>query len=102
MRVKVKPVKVFEVIGRTGRLEHLQQVGSEWNDMVELQDAHGRKLILLRTSGPVSQVLSEVLGDGTTDWTVISASPSLLHTLGLPQLGDEQANTPISGGTSAA
>jgi hypothetical protein len=91
MRVKVKPVKVFEVIGRTGRLEHLQQVGSDWNDMVELQDAEGKKLILMRTSGIMSQALSEVLGDHTSDWTVVSGAPSLLHKLGLPQPGEEQA-----------
>lgn len=91
MRVKMKPVKVFEVIGRTGRLEYLRQIGSDWNNMVELQDDKGAKLILMRESGIMSQAISEVLGDGTSDWTVVSGSPSLLHTLGLPKPGDEQA-----------
>jgi hypothetical protein len=91
MRVKMRPVKVFEVIGRTGRLEHLRQVGNDWNNMVELQDEKGAKLILMRESGVMSQALSEVMGDGTSDWTVVSGAPSLLHTLGLPQPGDEQA-----------
>lgn len=91
MRVKMKPVKVFEVIGRFGRLEYLRQVGSDWNNMVELQDDKGAKLILMRESGVMSQAISEVMGDGISDWTVVSGSPSLLHTLGLPQPGDEQA-----------
>lgn len=90
MRVKLKPVKVFEVIGRTGRLEHLRQVGDDWNNMVELQDAEGKKLVLMRESGVMSQAISDVLGDGTSDWTVVSGAPSLLHTLGLPD-GNEQA-----------
>lgn len=91
MRVKMKPVKVFEVIGRTGRLEHLRQIGSEWNNMVELQDDKGAKLILMRESGIMLQAFSEVMGDGTSDWNVVSGAPSLLHTLGLPQPGEEQA-----------
>ena len=91
MRVKLKPVRVFEVIGHTGRLEYLQQVGDDWNDMIELRDSDGKKLILARTSGIMSQALSEILGDGTSDWTVISGAPSLLHTLGLPPTGEEQA-----------
>lgn len=91
MRVKMKPVKVFEVIGSTGRLEYLRQVGSDWNNMIELQDEKGAKLILMREGGVMSQALSEVMGDGTSDWTVVSGAPSLLHTLGLPKPGDEQA-----------
>jgi len=90
MRVKMKPVKVlFEVIGRAGRLEYLRQVGSEWNNMVELQDHKGAKLILMRENGIMSQALSEVMGDGTSDWKVVSGAPSLLHTLDTPGLGDD-------------
>ena len=91
MRVKLKPVKVFEATGRTGKLEYLRQVGNEWNGMIELQDDKGAKLILMRASGVMSQAISEVIGDGISDWTVISGSPSLLHTLGIPQPGNEQA-----------
>ena len=87
MRVKMKPVRVFEVIGRTGRLD-LRQVGDDWNNMVELQDDKGCKLILIRESGIMSQALSEVMGNGTSDWTVVSGTPDLLHTLGLPQDND--------------
>lgn len=88
MRVKMMPVKVFEVIGRTGRLKYLRQVGNDWNNMVELQDDKGCKLILMRESGIMSQALSEVMGNGTSDWTVVSGTPDLLHTLGLPQDND--------------
>jgi len=84
MQVKIKPAKVFEVVGRTGRLECLQQIGDAWNDLIELQDADGRKLILQRTRGIIAQTMTELLGDGTSDWTVIAGSPDLLHTLGLP------------------
>ena len=85
MRVKMKPVKVFEVVGRTGRLENLQQIGAEWNNMVELQDDKGASLVLMREGGFLSAAISEILKDGASDWTVISGAPKLLNTLGLQQ-----------------
>ena len=94
MQVKLKPLKAFEVIGRTGRLEHLRQVGNEWNDMVELQDADGKKLILMRTTGVLVQKVSEALGDGTSDWVVISAAPGLLHKLGTHQEAEPMTACP--------
>lgn len=86
MRVKLKPEKTFEVAGRAGRLEHLRQVGDEWNGMIELQGAQGGKLILRRAEGLLVHALQAI--DGITDWVVISGSPDLLRELGSPY-GDQ-------------
>lgn len=51
MQVKLKQVRSFEVVGSAGRVEHMEQMGQPWNDMIELQDTTGRKLVLMRWPG---------------------------------------------------
>lgn len=83
--VKLKSAKVFDVAGRAGQLEHMTQIGAEWNGMIELQDLGGNALILRRKNGPMAHAMGEILSGGETEWAVVSASPDLFDALGLGQ-----------------
>jgi hypothetical protein len=88
MQVKLKQVRSFEVVGSAGRVEHMEQMGQPWNDMIELQDTTGRKLVLMRQTSALGQAISEAIGDGFSSWSVVSATPSLMDVLGF---GDDPA-----------
>jgi hypothetical protein len=82
--VKVVTETVYEVTGPSGHQLDMRQVGSEWNDMIELRDATKQKLVLMRTVRIATQMMDELIkGDRTSEWLVIGGSPDLLDILGL-------------------
>lgn len=80
MDVLLQAEKVFEVIGESGRLQNMKQIGAAWNNMIELQDDNGEKLILYRKDSFVTDAMNELMNQ-LTEYVVIGGSSALIERL---------------------
>ena len=77
MQVKLTPSRDFDVSTSNGKAERFYQVGKEWNGMMELRDEKGRAIIVTRITPKATEIISEIFGDGSTEWVLVKGAPEI-------------------------
>ncbi len=81
MKIRLKPVKAYELLAPDGRAVARLVMADSWEGLAKLQTDSGQVLIIERPSF-MEQTMAEALGnmgagDGTIECDLVKASPSL-------------------------
>lgn len=85
MKVRLKPVKAYELLGADGRVIARLAKVSSWEGMAKLQTDDGKTLVIEEPIG-IERMMTEALGamsgkDGSLEYELVKASPSLIASL---------------------
>lgn len=78
MKVNLKRVNMFDVTVENGLTKRFEQVGKEWNGMLELKDKNGERLIVASNANSLNRQIDEILNDGNADFQIIKATPDFM------------------------